>query len=407
MHTDLPKNARATYETANRDMAHWLVQRKDPASPWIDTKLNAITLEDFTDEDGLKGPSYRYGWIQGRGLEALVTHAAYFEPRDPDLAASLNDWAKALYAALDRLWEQNGSASFCYDADFAPVCTGGNIPGAPQIRQPGFSTYADTFVTKGLIAAAARFAPDESPRHLDKLANIIAAIEENRFVISEAGDVDETALAAQPDDFGPRMILLTAASLTRRLGLAGAGDFAPRFIAHVLSRHLDPATGLIAVTSGGDTCNIGHAIEFTGFAFEALGAAMTDELARQLHDILATTFSAGFHPPGLCLTVDMATSTPTSPYCPWWSLPETIRAAALVYERTGSADMVEIWSRAHQAFFTRYWRTRPPVAYQCLTAGGPADVVLGTPDLDAGYHTGLSLLTAIEALDRMKASPLR
>ncbi len=56
-------------------------------SPFIDTKLNSITLEDYTVADGLRGPSYLYGWIQGRGLEALATHAAFFERTDPTLAS--------------------------------------------------------------------------------------------------------------------------------------------------------------------------------------------------------------------------------------------------------------------------------------------------------------------------------
>jgi len=39
----------------------------------------------------------------------------------------------------------------------------------------------------------------------------------------------------------------------------------------------------------------------------------------------------------------------------------------------------------------------PPVAYQTMTKEGPIDWVPATPDLDPGYHTGLSLLAAIEA----------
>ncbi|WP_417308580.1 hypothetical protein [Devosia sp.] len=49
-----------------------------------------------------------------------------------------------------------------------------------------------------------------------------------------------------------------------------------------------------------------------------------------------------------------ATGQPTSPYCPWWSLPETIRSAALCYERTGAADILEIWRTADETFFSDY-----------------------------------------------------
>ena len=99
----------------------------------------------------------------------------------------------------------------------------------------------------------------------------------------------------------------------------------------------------------------------------------------------------------------MRTLKPAIPWCPWWSLPEAIRAAALGYERTGSLEMRRVWSEAHEAFFGEFWRAEPPIAYQTLTAKGPVDQVPATPDLDPGYHTGLSLLAAIEVADRQTA----
>jgi hypothetical protein len=38
-----------------------------------------------------------------------------------------------------------------------------------------------------------------------------------------------------------------------------------------------------------------------------------------------------------------------------------------------------------------------------MTAEGPIDYVPATPDLDPGYHTGLSLLAAIEVADALAA----
>ena len=66
--------------------------------------------------------------------------------------------------------------------------------------------------------------------------------------------------------------------------------------------------------------------------------------------------------------------------------------------------MLDIWRRAHAAFFDTYWRGEPAIAYQTMTRDGPIDFVPATPDLDPGYHTGLSLLAAVEAAARMGAS---
>ena len=117
--------------------------------------------------------------------------------------------------------------------------------------------------------------------------------------------------------------------------------------------------------------------------------------------MLLASFEAGFHPPGVRLAVSVATGQPTSPYCPWWSLPETIRSAALVYERTGNAAVLAVWQQAHAAFFDNYWRGEPAIAYQTMTDEGPVDFVPATPDLDPGYHTALSLLAAIEVAGRL------
>ena len=88
-----------------------------------------------------------------------------------------------------------------------------------------------------------------------------------------------------------------------------------------------------------------------------------------------------------------------SPLCPWWSLPETFRSAALCHAYSRSDATLRIWQQAHGAFFSRYWRGQPAIAYQTMDKSGPVDFVPATPDLDPGYHTGLSLLGAIDAFD--------
>jgi mannose/cellobiose epimerase-like protein (N-acyl-D-glucosamine 2-epimerase family) len=188
------------------------------------------------------------------------------------------------------------------------------------------------------------------------------------------------------------------------LGLADHAAYAERFIGHVLERHFDPATGLMRNVPGQDACNVGHGIEFVGFALDWLGADADSGLAATLERVLVASFRAGFVGPGITLSVSAATGQAQSQHCPWWSLPETIRAAALCHQRTGSADTLDVWRRADAAFFGSYWRGEPPIAYQTLTAAGPVDFVPATPDLDPGYHTGLSLLAAIHAADALAQS---
>jgi mannose/cellobiose epimerase-like protein (N-acyl-D-glucosamine 2-epimerase family) len=208
-------------------------------------------------------------------------------------------------------------------------------------------------------------------------------------------------IAAEPDDFGPHMILLGAAGLLARIGQADRGAYADRFIAHVLDRHFDPASGLLRNVPGEDACNVGHAIEFVGFALDHLPADADAGLVATLETILLASVRHGLKGPGIVLAVSAATGRPLSPYCPWWSLPETMRSAALAFERTGSGAALDVWKAAHRAFFVAYWRGAPPIAYQCRTTDGPVDYVPATPDLDPGYHTGLSLLAAIGVADRM------
>lgn len=393
------ETARNTYAAANAGTIDWFLGRPPLDGAFLNTKVNSISLADYGAADGIRGPDFTYGWIQGRGLEALVTHAAFFAPTDPALAARMDKAARALYDRLAAL-QQSGHVYFCYDAAMRPVYPSGDAL-LPQLAPADIFTYSDAFVAKGLVAAAARFAPADLPRHLDYFARVIASIEAGRFQMDERRPLSSESLADQPDDFGPRMILLGAAAMLVEAGVPQAAEYADRFIAHVLDRHYDAASDLLRNAPGEDACNVGHAIEFVGFALDYLPADADPELVEKLERILLASFRAGYVEPGICLSVSISTGKALSPYCPWWSLPETIRSAALAYQRTGNPEALAVWQQAHDAFFTRYWRGTPALAFQTMTADGPVDFVPATPDLDPGYHTGLSLLAAIHAADAL------
>lgn len=397
---DFPNYAHDIYFRANHSALRWQLDRMDEAQPLINTKLNSLTLLDYESKDGLRGPDYMYGWIQGRGLEAMILHARYFEKFDAPLSQRLYNAAEALYPFLRNLIASHLGAHFCYNAALLPIRCDDPSGQTRQKREPDIATYSDLFCVKGLIAAATQFAPEHLPEHLSSLHAIIDAIERNRFLMRESGRIDEAALAEQRPDFGPRMIALGAAALLHQLGLAKQDSFSNRFIDHVLDHHLDPRSGLLTNEPGGDSCNVGHAIEFAGFALDTHQNAVNNELTKCLSNIISHSFQAGFNGTGIHTSIDRSTMVPINTMCPWWSLPETIRAASLAYEATGNPALLSTWKTAHEAFFSHYWRDDPPIAYQCLSKEGPVDAVPATPDLDPGYHTGLSLLGAMQIVER-------
>lgn len=391
--------ARKTYVAANAGTLYWVLQRPVLGGGFLNTKQNSLTLKDYSGQDGMRGPDYTYGWIQGRGLEALVGHAGFFERELPPLAEKLDAAGRRLYDVLAALQMSDGHAYFCYDRAMDAIYADGTNRILAQEKPALIYSYSDAFVAKGLVAAASRYSLPALADHLAYFDSVIAAIESGHFQIDERRPLSLDSLADQADDFGPRMILLGAAGMLKRFGHTAHLAFADRFIAHVIDRHFDPATGLLRNVPGEDLCNVGHGIEFAGFAFDYLDDNADPALIEILERIVISSFDTGFVGPGIALTVSIANGQAQSPYCPWWSLPETIRAAALAHMRTGSAGSLRVWNAAHAAFFERYWRGTPPIAYQTMTRDGPVDFVPATPDLDPGYHTGLSLLAAIHAAD--------
>ncbi|CDZ44400.1 AGE family epimerase/isomerase [Neorhizobium galegae] len=399
---DFFEEARTTYAAANAGTLYWMLRRPMLGGGYLNTKQNSLTLNDYGAEDGVRGPDYTYGWIQGRGLEAVVTHAEFFGAELPPLAEKLDTAGRRLYALLAALQKPDGHAYFCYDRDMRAVYADQANVVQTQEKPALIYTYSDAFVAKGLAAAASRYGLQDIADHLAYFDRVITAIETGRFQMDERRPLSLDSLAVQANDFGPRMILLGAAGMLKRAGHTAHLAFADRFIAHVIDRHYDAATGLLRNVPGEDNCNVGHGIEFVGFALDYLDDLADPALIDKLERILVSSFRKGFVGPGITLTVSIKTGEAQSPYCPWWSLPETIRSAALAHERTGSAESLEVWKAAHAAFFEHYWRGTPPIAYQTMTKDGPVDFVPATPDLDPGYHTGLSLLAAIHAADRLK-----
>ncbi|MGK0281566.1 MAG: hypothetical protein ACI82O_001097 [Patiriisocius sp.] len=394
------QSAAIRYDSCIRDTLNWMLERGALGGGLLNTKVNSLTGTQYDHQSGLRGPDFTYGWIQGRGLEALATFADYYNVIDPPLSERLRDAATALYKILATLQERDGHVYFLYDKTTCAIRQGTN---GIESQQPAGSifTYSDAFVAKGLLAASCQFDSARSGQYVAYLLNVVAAIEDGRFQMDETRELCDSNARCETDDFGPKMILLGAAGVLHRCNRSTEAEFADRFISDVLERHFDPVSGLLLNVPGKDTCNVGHAIEFCGFAFEHACYQPDAPYIEKLVSILSRSLETGLQGPGIALSLSAISGKAVSPYYPWWPMPETIRACALGMKLTGNTHLSGLWEKADVAFFNNYWQASQHFAYQSRTVDGPVDFVPATPDLDPGYHTGLSMLAAIRAMDRM------
>ena len=80
-------------------------------------------------------------------------------------------------------------------------------------------------------------------------------------------------------------------------------------------------------------------------------------------------------------------------------MPEAIRATALGYKLSGDHKPHKPLAKGRRGLLSAITgNLNRGFAYQARTMEGPVDYVPATPDLDPGYHTGLSLLAAIRAI---------
>ena len=92
------------YEAMNIAVMRTLVARWDSRG-LIDTKLDLMTGEDYLHDDVVRGHDAVYGWIQGRGLEALAGHCAWLRRSglEPGLREQMHDMLSALLGSVQRM----------------------------------------------------------------------------------------------------------------------------------------------------------------------------------------------------------------------------------------------------------------------------------------------------------------
>jgi mannose/cellobiose epimerase-like protein (N-acyl-D-glucosamine 2-epimerase family) len=422
-----------------------LIERydRDPDYHFIDTKLNIITGQDFypaTPENFFKGKEVIYSWIQGRALEALAGHAVWLKNCSllsaEQAAAKINRIEQILREIIDSMESirarNSGRMFFTFSRQGEPLETShGKLRKLDSI--PAASNFSDLFYSKGLLCAASYLGMATKTQEAEQyLMQVVDDIQNRRFITDQQSFDPKNAVTAVPGKHlqGPFMIALSGiAEAARIIGDAAWLEKGREFIEYIFKFHINTGdrNGLRkydfweAVDDYGQPwlekkmilCDPGHALEFVGLSLKCLlqmrgkpkFAGLVDRCRISYPQLTAHCFELGFnsHAGGICKAYDLKSRKPANTDMPWWSLPETIRAAAEMVEFAPESSplMLTIIEKCSNAFLGNFINTQVhSMAYQTRNAEGlPVDVIPATPDADPGYHTGLSIIAFLDIVN--------
>jgi hypothetical protein len=430
------------YEVMLVEVMREIADRYDrsPDYPFVDTKLDLITGEDFRVDDPIRGRDAIYGWIQGRGLEALAGHCRWMKRHGfaLDLLPRLERMMGEVLESLEVMRGKNeGRLSFFMTPDGEPFEL--DLDSRPRsIELGGESDYgfSDLFSAKGMYSAAHYLGDGaQISKALAYCHDVDKAIWQGRFTSDQISldpkNPDERRPGYIPH--GPFMIHLGTAALMTENGVVDGVEFGFRLVNYELDHHINiggrvkdlevndfwegiDENGHPFDDDGVVLSDPGHALECVGLILKFTRAARsvaTEEqlmeiqaLEQHLPGVLTHMFEVGFHaePGGICKAYDLVARKPLNSDVPWWNLPETMRTAAFCAEiaKTGDAQMdaYRILGQCHNAFTRGF--VRPDLhlmAYQTLSESGEViPVIPATADADPGYHTGLSIIDMLEVL---------
>lgn len=409
---------------------------QDPGYPFIDTKINIISGENIYPP--APGQEYNakniiFSWIQGRGMEALAGHAQWLEEKASENRERIDKIRMILEKLVVKMEKcrakNNGKMFFIMneDGDFLQVGTDGKLLPAGDIRPS--ANFSDLFYSKGLLAAAAYLGQKELVLEAEKyFENVVSDIRNGTFASDQQSFDPKNKVAFVEGKLlqGPGMICLDGMALAARICDSGKWlGTAREMIEHTFANYINTGqfddfekydfweavdtSGMPWEENGQVLCDPGHALEFIGLSLKCILQMRSDkspetlaflEKCRQhLPPLFKHCYNIGFAPDagGIIKAFDLRGREPINTDMPWWSLPETIRAAAEIFEFTQDGEALDILCRCANSFFDNY--LNPAVhsmAYQTRNAEGKVvEVIPATPDADPGYHTGLSLIDAI------------
>lgn len=449
------RRTRADYEVMLVTIMDAILERfeRDPSYPYVNTKLSVLTGEDFPEPENtsrdFRGKTAIYGWIQGRGLEALAGHVRWLPKCSVLDDAEKRDRIRRLSRMLEAVLHQmetlrarnNGRLSFLMTPEGRPFTFDETGRRRPIVLDPAFTSTTELFYPKGMFAAASLLLNKAATADAKAYFRAVAQdIESGRHHGDQVSFDPKNKVAENPKKHGhgPRMIILGGFALfAELLGDDEWFDRGERFIRHIVEHHIN--TGRLAglqpfdfvecIDSEGKPwsensrilSDPGHSLEFIGLASKFLLAlrrkrrktAFQQQLLAHCAELfphaLARNFANGFNPRvgGICKAFDLVSRRPINSDMPWWSLPETMRAGAelllLCPREKHKADILRIIADCSNGFMRSFVNRKAHLmAYQTVDANGqPADVIPATPDADPGYHTGLSIIDFLACLDRV------
>lgn len=414
---------------------------RHPGYGFMDTKFSLRDGRDFDSADPLRGRATIYGWIQGRALESLAGHRAWVKrtaglspERRHGLDARLQTLLTRLVRSLEGLRLRNhGRLSFAMTNDGHPlqiVDCRDVVRCDPQPDAP--ANFTDLFYAKGLAAAAASLGDHVTLAVARQLFDGVATqIEAGQFT-SDQQQLDPGNSGVNPvpgrHTHSPRMIALGATALFSTLtGEDRYRQMGARMIRQVLDHYVNtdgqvPGVAPFSMWEYTDDHGRpylekdgvlrslpGHATEFVGLALKHLrvSGGPDPRLQEALAQTLLVNFQSGWaaNGRGIVQCVDLISGWVLNPDMPWWSLPETLRAALECRGFMSNLDW-RPWGdmavKCSNVFLKRY--VQPEVycmAIQTLDEEGHvASAIPAVPDADPCYHTGLSIIDALELFEQ-------
>lgn len=393
------------------------------APGWIDMKFDPVDGKERDAALEFYRKDRVYGWIQGRGLESLEAHlrAAAAGGRGMPEAAELAAVGDSLYRKLaDTCLPGSGSgirAFFAMDPSGSPL--GGDWG-------TGAVTLTHLFVLRGLLAwAGHRHRADDMKRIVPVLRravdeSILGRCLDDQVKFGDRGgedySVDRKGYEGQMISIGACELLYANTGEAEDLGRGvraiqsvlssfaiRSGDGEP-----VLIDAID-AAGRPLKENGRLSANPGHAIEFAGLALQFLrraGVIGDPALERDIGTLRSVAMRCdriGRAPHGGILrSVDAESGEVLNGNCPWWSSFEAARTFAelslLARDENEKAHCIGRVAGYVEVIRNVYLRpSSVGIPVQTVSfEGDVVPVIPATPDIDAGYHTGMPLLDVAE-----------
>lgn len=434
------------YKKIILDVMSYLIKKYDfsYSYPWIDTKFDIMTGKLFKDE--LRGKNTVYSWIQGRGLESIVSHIQFINQIMPsvenlELTNRLHDIVENVLAVLIKSRKMNnGHLFFTLDPEGKAkfVCPKTHKVEQVKLAEDSPYNYSDLFCAKGMYAAAKYLKDDVvSKEMLDYCLSIHKSIMDREFRTDQQTLDPKNPVQYEQGKYshGPYMISigmfsLLAANETDEIYV----DMGLNLIEHIIRTHINidgrwedlllydfvefvDDAGEAYLQDGVILNDPGHSLEFVGLTLKLTDIIRkksnvsqillnrVGEIESVMYEILKCNFYQAFSDKGgICKQYDLGNRKPYNTDMPWWSLPETIRAATycmmIVDDEASKSDCQKIIDLCNESFINKYVvNDLCCFQYQTLNClGEPSNVIPATPDLDPGYHTGICLIDSMRLL---------